>query len=130
MRTPLILLAAASLAGGSVASASGGGGGGANFVPLEPISVPIVDGGRTQGTLRVKLVLAMADEAAAAGATATLPKLRAASVATVLEFARLYASPHAPVDAGRLAAELKKTLHGADAGVRRVLIVEVVAVRG
>jgi hypothetical protein len=112
------------------ARASGGGGGGAmNFVTLEEISVPIVEGARADGRLRLKLVLEAQDAAAAERLLAALPLLRATSLSAALEFARLYASPMTPVDVGRLSSDLTAALKKQDAGIARVLIVEVAAAR-
>ena len=132
MRVSLSLLATLSLLlpPATAMAAGGGGSGDLNFVPLEEIRVPIIDGDRTNGTLALKLVLQVSDGEAADHATASLPTLRAAAVAEALEFARLYASPAMPVDAERLAAEMTAAVHRADAGVQRALVVEVVANRG
>jgi len=114
------------------AMASGGGGGGTEalyLVPMDEIRVPIIDGSRTDGALRLKLVLEAADGAAADKATASLPVLRSAAVATALEFARLYASPFMPVDASRLTEQMTVALHAQDARISRVLLVEVAATR-
>ncbi len=122
--------AAASLSGAStMAAAPGAAGGEAHLVPMDEMNVPIVDGDRADGTLRVKLVLDMSSAAAAEKATAMLPSLRAGALAAGLEFARLYASPQTPVNAGRLASEMTTALHRQDIGVARVLIVEVGASR-
>lgn len=131
MRLPIALLGATlSLAATTAPAAdSGSADATAHLVPMDEMRVPIVDGDRADGTLRVKLVLEMSDADAAAHATATLPSLRAASLGAGLEFARLYASPMTPVDAARLASVMTKALHGADRGVTRVLIVEVAASR-
>ena len=128
MRLFLPLAALAALTGATaVAAESDGAAEEAHLVPMEELAVPIVDGGRSTGTLRVKLVLDMADAAAAAGAT--LPPLRAASLGAAMEHARLYASPMAPVNAERLAADMTAALRAADTRVSRVLIVEVGATR-
>ena len=128
MRLFLPLAATAALTGATaVAAASDAPAKEAHLVPMEELAVPIVDGGRGVGTLRVKLVLDMADAAAAAGAT--LPPLRAASLGAAMEHARLYASPMAPVNVARLAADMTAALRAEDARVARVLIVEVGASR-
>ena len=116
-----------------VTSASGAGGGGGadalHLVAMDEIRVPIIDGNRADGALRLKLVLETADGAAAEKATASLPVLRSVAVAGALEFARLYASPFMPVDASRLALDMTASLHAQDAGISRVLLVEVAATR-
>jgi len=99
-----------------------------SLVPMLPIVVPIVGSGRLDGALRVKLVLAATDAAAAARLTQRLPELRAASVAGAIEFSRLYASSRTPVNAVQLRSALTAALHAEDAGVSDTLIVEVSAV--
>ena len=128
--TPLVAADGAADAAASAAASAADAGAEAHLVPMDALVVPIVDGGRSAGTLRIKLVLAAADAGAAERIAASLPPLRAASVGAALEFARLYASPMTPVNAERLAGDMTATLRAADAGVRRVLVVEVAAARG
>lgn len=123
----LLLIVPGALAAASGADKGGAGAEGLHLVAMEDVSVPIIDGDRADGTLRFKLVLEATDEAAAKRLTATLPLLRATSLSAGLEFARLYASPMLPVDARRLASEMTRALQGQDAGVARVLLVEVEA---
>lgn len=124
-RPIVALLCAAPLLG-----ANEGAGAGPALVPLAPLRVPIIDGARSAGSLSVTIVLEATDGAAASRIEATLPVLRAASLAATLEFGRLYASPLLPVDAGRLSADLTQALKAQDAGVRRVLLTEVMARAG
>jgi hypothetical protein len=56
-----------------------------------------------------------------------MPRLREATVAAALEFARLNASGMRAVDAGRLDHDLNAALKAAEPGVSRVLIVEIAA---
>lgn len=112
----------------SVANAPAEGGGTPLLVEITPIVVPIIGSGRIDGSLRLKLVLSARDDAALARLNAHLPKLRAASVAGAIEFARLHASTQAPVDAAKLRSMLTTALHTQDAGVADTLIVEVSAV--
>ena len=98
-----------------------------HLVAMDEITVPIVDGGRMDGALTVKLVLGTGDADAADRVEAALPLLRSTSVAAALEFSRLYASPMAPVDAERLSNDLGQALRQAEPAVSRVLIVEVAA---
>ena len=116
--------------GAALASGGGGGTGEVHLVPMDEIRVPIIDGNRADGALRLKLVLEAADGAAAEKATASLPVLRSTAVASALEFARLYASPFMPVDASRLSEEMTTALRTQDSGISRVLLVEVAATRG
>ena len=101
----------------------------AHLVPMDELTVPIVDGARSDGTLRVKLVLEMADAAAAEKAGEALPALRSAALATTMEFARLYASPMTPVNVAQLATDMTAALRAQDGQVKRALIVEVAANR-
>ena len=98
-----------------------------HFAAMDQIVVPIVGSDHIEGSLRVKLVLAAKDAGSLDRITATMPELRAVSVAESIEFSRLYASPQTPVDAQRLSATLTTALRGANAGIARVLIVEVFA---
>jgi hypothetical protein len=116
---------------GAQASGGGaaGGGEGLHLVPMDEISVPIIDADRVNGALRFKLVLEAKDADTAAGMTARLPELRAATVAAALEFARLNASGLRAVDAARLDHDLTAALKGSEPGLSRLLIVEVAASR-
>lgn len=128
--TAMGLLALAAPATTATASGGGGGEGGTelHLVPMEEISVPIVDGARADGVLRITLVLEAGDAAAAEALTKQLPVVRAATVAAALEFGRLYASPMMPVNAEQLAGDLQTALHASD-GLRRVLVTKVTAIR-
>lgn len=112
----------------TAAAADGGDSAELHLVPLEEIRVPIVDGARSDGVLRIKLVLEASNAAAADALNAQLPVVRAATLAAALEFGRLYASPMMPVNAEQLAGDLKTALHDAG-GVRRVLVTQVAATR-
>ena len=100
-----------------------------HLLPMTPFDVPIVEGDRANGRLRLKLVLRAADEAGIARLRDKMPALRETTLATASEFARLYATPFAPVDARRLAQALTIALRSRDAAVRAVLLVEVAAIR-
>jgi hypothetical protein len=119
------------LPGATDVRASGGeeGAEGLHLVPMEMIRVPVIEGNRADGTLQVKLVLVARDAAAALEAGEDLPRLRATSVATALEFARLYASPMLPVDVERLSADMTAAIHQQDQRIQKVLVVEVMASR-
>lgn len=131
MRSSIVLIAAAASANGAVVAAAPEPGprSEAHLVPMDEVAVPIVDGARSDGTLRVKLVLEMTDASAAEKASAALPALRSAALATTMEFARLYASPMTPVNVDRLATDMTAALRVQEAQVKRVLIVEVAASR-
>ena len=100
-----------------------------HLLPMTPFDVPIVEGDRANGRLRLKLVLRAADEAGIARLRDKMPALRETTLATASEFARLYATPFAPVDARRLAHALTIALRSRDTAVRAVLLVEVAAIR-
>lgn len=134
MRHPIpfalaLMLALILAMSGAPVAASGGGAGELHLVPMDEVSVPIIDGDRTDGKLEFKLVLEARNEEAAQQLTAALPVLRAATVGAGIEFARLYASPMMPLDARRLASEMTAALQAQDARVARVLLVEVIAAR-
>jgi len=116
---------------GSLATASGGGeappDAEPHLVPMPEISVPIIDGDRLDGAFKVKMVISTADPDAAERVTAALPRLRSASLAASLEFARLYASPMRPVDAEMLSRDVTAALQHEEPGIARILIVEVAA---
>lgn len=117
--------------GGAQASGGGtaAGGEGLHLVPMDEVSVPIVDADRVNGAMRFKLVLEAKDADTAAGMTARLPELRATTVAAALEFARLNASGLRAVDAAQLDHDLTAALKASEPGLARLLIVEVAASR-
>jgi hypothetical protein len=123
-------LAALPLPGGG-ALASGGGaaaaGEGLHLVPMEEVSVPIIDADRVNGVLHFKLVIDAGSDEVATKINGEMPVLRAAIVAAGLEFARLNASALRAVDAQQLDQDLTAALKQAEPGLARVLIVEVEA---
>lgn len=120
--------------GGAHAEDKGGGAGAGaealHLIPMEEITVPIVEYDRVTGALKFKLVLEAADAAVAAKMTAGLPRLRAATVAAALEYARLNVSGMRAVDVAGMDHDLTAALKAAEPGVARVLIVKVGANRG
>lgn len=98
-----------------------------HLVPMQEVSLPIIDGDRLDGTLSVTMVLATADEAAAQRVEAAMPRLRSATLAAALEFSRLHASPMRAVDAEMLSQDLTAALRKEEPGVARALIVNVAA---
>lgn len=98
-----------------------------HLVPMQEISVPIIDGDRLEGSFSVDMVLAAADAAAAERVAAALPRLRSASLAAALEFSRLHASPLRAVDAEMLSLKLTEALQQEDPGITQALIVKVAA---
>lgn len=116
-------------AGASASGEAGGANAELHLVTMDEMNVPIVDGARTDGTLRYQIVIAAKNEAGRQELTAALPVLRAASLGAGLEFARLYASPMMPVDAARLASDMTAALQAQNPKVDRILLVKVMAVR-
>lgn len=114
---------------GGLAQASGGGGGSGggalHLVPMDEITVPIIDADRMAGSLNFKLVLEAGSNEIAIQVLKDLPVLRATSVEAGLEFARLNASGLRAVDAEQLDHDLTAAIKAAQPGITRVLIVEV-----
>lgn len=97
-------------------------------VDAEPLSVPIIDGGRITGTLVVDLAFeATGGDADALGSA--MPQLRAATRAALAEHARLHASPWQAVDARELARALDSAGKPISPAFKRALITEVRARR-
>ena len=97
------------------------------FVAMQEISVPIVDARRMGGVLRGSVVLEARDAASAASLAQRMPELRAAGLGAAIEFARLHASPFAPVNVRKLSDTLAPALHSVEPGIARILIVKVSA---
>lgn len=125
-------LAALPLPGGGALASGGGaaGGEGLHLVPMEEVTVPIIDADRVNGALSFKLVIDAGSAEVATKLGAEMPEMRAATVAAGLEFARLNASALRAVDAQRLDHDLTVALKAAEPGLVRVLIVEVEARTG
>jgi hypothetical protein len=121
----LLLAGTGSLAASAPANKTQAPVGEPNLVTMLPISVPIIDGDRLDGSFRLNTVLDATDEAAAERVTAALPRLRSATLAAALEFARLHASPMRPVDAEMLSQNLTRALQHEEPGIERALVVEV-----
>lgn len=92
------------------------------LVAVEAILVPIVDGGRVEGTLEVKVVLRTSD---ANSASAQLPQIRAELRQAAAEYARLHVSPWQAVDSASLAAALDAANRHATPAVLGTLLLEV-----
>lgn len=99
-------------------------------VDMTTVEVPIVDGDKVQGSLRVKLAMNAVDPAGMDTVTAGLPRLRATALVTIVEFARLYASPFRAVDNERLSRALNESIRRAEPAVGNVLLLEVAAKSG
>lgn len=97
------------------------------LVPVDEITVPIVDAGHLDGSLRLKIAVEATDAASRDRIGAQMPELRAASVAALTDFGRVYASSMTAVDAERLRARLGDALKRSQAGIKDVLIVQVSA---
>ena len=116
---------AAPLPAGTAQASGGGAGEGLYLVPMDEITVPIVDADRMAGSLNFKLVLEAGTSEVADQVMRDLPLLRAATVAAGLEFARLNASGLRAVDAEQLDHDLTAAIKAAQPGITRVLIIEV-----
>lgn len=99
----------------------------ASFVSLEPIEVPIVDGGRIDGVFHVTIVLQAKSADEATALVGRMPELRAVTLPAVIEFARLHASRFVPVDVTRLAATITPPVKALDRSIDKVLVVRVSA---
>lgn len=97
------------------------------LLPLQPIIVPIINSDRIEGALHVSLVLSAASDVGLERLTEREPKLRAALVAELIEFSRLYASTQMPVNAAQLRTLLTNASRAQDKEVADVLIVEISA---
>ena len=121
-------LAALPLGGGAQASGGGGAAGeGLHLVPMEEVTVPIIDADRVNGALTFKLVIDAGSAEVATKINGEMPVLRSAIIAAGLEFARLNASALRAVDAQQLDRDLSAALKAAEPGLQKVLIVEVEA---
>lgn len=127
------LLVSCTITGASVAAFSfankSGGVDTISFVKIDEIIVPIIESDRIDGALRFKLVLDAANPEAALRLKEITPQLRAVTISSAIEFARIYASGVAAVDVAQLTDDLTSALKSADPGVARVLVVEAVATR-
>lgn len=97
------------------------------FVYMPEISAPIVDAGRLDGVLRIRVVLQPRTSTAATRLADRMPVLSAAGLSAAMEYARLYASPYTTVDVEKLTASMAASLKRVDAGIGKVLIVKVTA---
>lgn len=120
----LIALAALPLAG-TAAFAAAAGLRDATLVPAEALTVSIVDHGRVVGTLTARLSYAAADRSRATIAEEQMPRVRAACLAAMSEFARLRASPHDAVDVAGLKAAIDAAMRHGRLPVAEVLLLEV-----
>lgn len=129
-RSLTVAVFSVALAYGSLAAASEGAAGPA-LVPMDEIVVPIVDGARAYGRLRIKLVILAHNAAAIPTLQMDMPALRETALIAAAEFARIHASPFAPVDAQRLSRDISTAMTGHDRNhaIARILLVSVSAVR-
>jgi hypothetical protein len=122
------------LAAGGIATASFASSGAEpvelHLVPLEELSVPIVDSGRIDGTLRVKFVVNAADSGTADRLSERGPELRSLALGAATDFGRIYASGLAPVNAEILKQKTKAALQTAYPDIADVLVVQVSASAG
>lgn len=89
--------------------------------------MPIINSDRIEGALHVSVVMSAASDVALAELTEREPKLRAALIAELIEFSRLYVSTQMPVNAAQLRTLLTNASRAQDKDVADVLIVEISA---
>lgn len=77
------------------------------LLPLEPITVPIVDHGELLGRMEVRAMWQESGEAPDPALQARLPLLRSALVEAAAEHARLIAAPGRPIDPASLSTSLE-----------------------
>ena len=136
MRLPIAGAALIVLAAGGIATASFASSGAdaepveLHLVPLEELSVPIVDSGRIDGTLRVKFIVNAADSGTADMLSDRGPELRSLALGAATDFGRIYASGLAPVNAEILKQKTKTALQKAYPSIADVLVVQVSASAG
>lgn len=125
MRLSTARLPAAAALLALAAPAGAAGGGSSEVVSLGTFNVPIIDGGRVDGSLQLELAVTPADRADVQQLGAAQPALRAAVLGAVLDFAQLRASPRVAVDADALSQALDAAARAADPAAAHVLILEV-----
>lgn len=101
-----------------------------HLVAISDIVVPVIDANRFNGHLSFAIVIDAIDADSAARLTAGAARLRSTTIASGLEFSRLYVSGARPVDAQVLATELTSSLRAANPDIDRVLVVKVAASAG
>lgn len=89
------------------------------MVDLGTIAVPIVDGGRVQGALEVRLALTSGSDL-----EPRAPLLRAAAREALSEYARLHASPMQAVDVALLASSVEQACRRSVPDLDRLLLLE------
>ncbi|MBT0670572.1 hypothetical protein HT136_19575 [Novosphingobium profundi] len=96
----------------------------ATLVPVEEIEAPIIDSGRLDGVLKIKVTLQTRTPDGAEELADMMPELRAALLAGTMEFARLRASPYTPVDVAGLRAILTPAVRKIAPQVDTVLVLK------
>jgi hypothetical protein len=117
------------LPGGGARASGDAGSAVLHLVPMDQMTVPIIEADRLAGEMRFRLVLETTTAEAAGKVREEMPELRAATLAAAAEFAGLNASGMRAVDAERLDRELGAALKAVEPGLSRVLIVEISARR-
>ena len=97
------------------------------FIKMDEITAPIFSVSRIEGSLSITLVIEAVDPGAATALSKDMPRLRATSLATAIEFSRLYVSGLTPVNVAKLSVDLNTALKAKHPGITRVLIVKVAA---
>lgn len=94
------------------------------YLSLETIELPIFENGWIEGRVFVKLVIEGQNREATQSLSNDLPRIRARLLSALVEFNRLHVSGLAPIDAEQLSRTLNSKATLPDAGIRRILIVE------
>lgn len=102
----------------------------ATLVAIDEIKAPIVDSGRLDGILKVKLTVRTRTAQGAAALTSNMPQVRTALLEGVMEFARLHASPYLAVDVEKLRAILTPAARKVAPQIDAVLVTEAGAFAG
>ncbi len=95
-------------------------------VYVEPIELPLFEGGAIAGRMRVRLALQAADTDAALRLYQRRPEARSALLFALVDFDRAECGPLAPINAERMSAALNGAIQRAGlTDARHVLIIEV-----
>lgn len=98
-----------------------------SFVTLDAIEAPIMSPSRIEGRVQLSLVVEAKDAASADALSRDMPRLRATSLSTTLEYARLYASGFRALDVQALGSTIQGALKPQYPGIQRVLVIKAAA---
>ncbi|MBW6525564.1 hypothetical protein KZ813_01785 [Sphingomonas sp. RHCKR7] len=96
------------------------------IVYVDPIELPLFEGGAIAGRMQVRLALQAADTDAALRLYLQRPEARSALLIALVDFDRAECGPLAPINAERMSGVLNRAIQAAGMiDVRQVLILEV-----